>query len=56
MALRATLSAKTVKPQSGLRAAVQRVATTAGVSVASLAVALAAHADVSVDEEGAGGF
>jgi hypothetical protein len=41
MALRATLSAKTVKaPQaSGLRAAVQRVATTAGVSVASLAVA-----------------
>ena len=49
MALRATMS----KPQvagpakaSGLRTAVQRVATTAGVSVASLALALAAHADV----------
>ncbi|GBF99945.1 chloroplast precursor [Raphidocelis subcapitata] len=51
MALRATMSkpavAKTTKA-SGLRVAVQRVATTAGVSVASLALALAASADATV--------
>lgn len=56
MALRATMSkptvAKTTKA-SGLRVAVQRVATTAGVSVATLALALAASADVSGRKEGA---
>ncbi|KIZ00519.1 Plastocyanin [Monoraphidium neglectum] len=52
MALRATMSktaARTaVKPAQGLRMAVQRVATTAGVSVASLALAMAASADATV--------
>lgn len=58
MALRATMS----KPQvaattkaSALRVAVQRVATTAGVSVASMALALAASADVSACLLGANG-
>ena len=58
MALRATLSKPSVAPAtkaSGLRVAVQRVATTAGVSVASLALALAAHADVSSGGEQDGG-
>ena len=50
MALRATMSSRVqakAPKASGLKAAVMRVATTAGVSVASMAVALAAHADVS---------
>ena len=49
MALRATCAKPTVAPKAptGLKAAVQRVAATAGVSVASLALAFAASADVS---------
>lgn len=57
MALRATMSkpvAKATAP-AGLKAAVQRVAAVAGVSVASLAVTLAAHADVSGRPRGATG-
>ena len=49
MALRATMSRTAAKPAApqGIKAAVQRVAATAGVSVASLALALSASADVS---------
>lgn len=50
MALRATMSRAAAKPAApqGFKAAVQRVAATAGVSVASLALALSASADATV--------
>ncbi len=41
-------SRSAVRPQASLKAAAQRVASVAGVSVASLAVTLAAHANVTV--------
>lgn len=49
MALRATMSRSAAKPAApqGFKAAVQKVVATAGVSVASLALALSASADVS---------
>jgi plastocyanin len=42
------VSRQAVKPQASLRANVQKAAQVAGVAVSSLALALAAHADVNV--------